>query len=175
MIKHLFSHLRSHSIAYLALFVALGGTSYASVKIPQHVNSQRSVKATGTCGGQCPAAKIYWAYYGLGLAQSLSPGWGPVQTAVGASASSLTKTGVGSWLVYFKQQPDLTNCARVGNLTQIRGSVTVGGYNSLTPGVNSITVLTTDASGQPVDTGFDIVVFCGGGQGVHTQTAPISG
>lgn len=34
MINRLFSHVRSNAIAYLALFVALGGTSYAAVTLP---------------------------------------------------------------------------------------------------------------------------------------------
>jgi hypothetical protein len=173
MIKHLFSHLRGNIIAYFALFIALGGTSYASTAIPQHVDAHRTVKATGTCGGSCPAAKVLWAYFGLGLPTSLDPGWQAIQVAVGASPASVLKTGVGSWQVSFAKQPDLTNCAKFANLTQIRGSASVMGYSSLAPDPGSVTVLTTDANGNPVDTGFDVVVFCGGGQGNSTQTAPL--
>jgi hypothetical protein len=47
------------------------------------------------------------------------------------------------------------------------------GYSDLNPDPRVIPVLTTDALGNPVDTGFDVVVFCGGGQGNITATAPI--
>jgi len=37
-------HLRSNAIAYLALFVALGGTSYAALKIPAGSVGARQIK-----------------------------------------------------------------------------------------------------------------------------------
>ncbi len=39
-----FSHLRSNAIAYLALFVALGGTSYAAVNLPANSVGNRQLK-----------------------------------------------------------------------------------------------------------------------------------
>ncbi len=168
--KQLFSHLRHNLIAYFALFVALGGTSYASVKIPQYAHTS---KAGVTCGGACPAAKVMWAYFAIGVPNSLAPGWTPTQTAVGGTFPTLLHVGTGSWLVRFAGQNDLTNCARFANLTEIRGSATVLGYSHLNPDPGAIPVLTTDASGNPTDAAFDILVVCGGGQGKNTQTAPL--
>jgi hypothetical protein len=38
------THLKSNVIAYLALFVALGGTSYAALRIPAHSVGNRQLK-----------------------------------------------------------------------------------------------------------------------------------
>jgi hypothetical protein len=38
-------HLRSHGVAYLALFIALGGTSYAAIAIPNNSVGNKQLKA----------------------------------------------------------------------------------------------------------------------------------
>ena len=38
------SHLKSNAIAYLALFIALGGTSYAAVSLPAGSVGARQIK-----------------------------------------------------------------------------------------------------------------------------------
>jgi hypothetical protein len=176
MTKHVLMHMKNNTIAYLALFVALGGTSYASVKIPQRsqaiqtAQAARTSKASGTCIKACPAATVMWGYFGLNFQKTT---WIPLQTAVGGWGATLEHVGLGVWNVRFVNQPDLTNCARFANLTEIRGSATVLGYSSLNPDPRTIPVLTTDATGNPIDAAFDVVVFCGGGQGAITSTAPI--
>jgi hypothetical protein len=44
------AHLRQHSVGYLALFVALAGTSYAAVNLPKHSIGAAQLKkaAVGT-------------------------------------------------------------------------------------------------------------------------------
>jgi hypothetical protein len=37
-------HLKSNVVAYLALFIALGGTSYAAIRIPAHSVGNRQLK-----------------------------------------------------------------------------------------------------------------------------------
>src|SRR5262249_8526956 len=144
----LLSHLKNNTIAYFALFVALGGTSYASVSIPQHLNSSRaahSAKATITCGGRCPARTVYWAYVGAqGCPQVFAPGAPNIcQTPLGGVPAQVTHQGLGDWLVFFQQQP-LQNCARFANLTHDRGSATVGGWDSKNPNPQGIHILTTN-------------------------------
>jgi hypothetical protein len=182
MTNRLLSQLSKRTIAYvaiiasLALFAALGGTAHAAVTLPQgsyttHTHhAARTAKASGTCVKACPATTVMWGYFGLNFQKSA---WIPLQTAVGGWGTTLEHVGLGQWNVRFDGQNDLTNCARFANLTQIRGSATVLGYSSLNPDPRVIPVLTTDAFGNPVDTGFDVVVFCGGGQGNITSTAPI--
>jgi hypothetical protein len=55
-------HLRSHAVAYVALFVALGGTSYAAAKLPANSVSSATVKdrsllAKDFRAGQLPAGE----------------------------------------------------------------------------------------------------------------------
>jgi hypothetical protein len=176
MTKHLLNHLKQNTIAYFALFVALGGTSYASVKLPQVIHAQqaaKSAKAGITCGGRCPATKVYWAYAaGSGVIPGGGAFTGPVyQTAVGGYPASLVKQGVGDWLVFFQNQ-DLSNCARFANLVRDRGSASVAGYDSSNPNPNAIHVLTTNAAGQPADVDFVVLALCGATKGLTITPAP---
>ena len=175
MTKHLFSHFRQNTIAYFALFIALGGTSYASVKIPQAIHSQhaaKSAKAGITCGGSCPASRVYWAYFAGSHVNNAGDFSGPVyQTAVGGYPAQLTQQGVGDWLVFFQNQ-DLTNCARFGNLVNARGSVSLAGYDGRNPNPQAIHVLTTNAAGQPADLDFTVLAVCGSTKGLTIVPAP---
>jgi hypothetical protein len=36
MLHRVILHIRGNTVAYLALFVALGGSSYAAVRLPRH-------------------------------------------------------------------------------------------------------------------------------------------
>src|SRR5260221_7034058 len=107
--KPLFGHMKQNTVAYFALFIALGGTSYASIKIPQLANTHqtaKSAKAGITCGGRCPATKVYWAYIGVtGGPGAVVPGNPAVyQTAVGGVPARLIHRGVGDLLGLFPAQ-----------------------------------------------------------------------
>jgi hypothetical protein len=188
MTKKLLTHFRHNTIAYLALagllFVALGGTSYASVRLPQSAASPqalRSAKAGITCGGSCPASTVYWAYVGVGggpghvaCAPNSSlcfPSPGVYDTAVGGVPATVTRQGVGDWLVRFQGEP-LWNCARFANLTHDRGSASVAGWDHLNPDPAAIHVMTTDATGQPADLDFVVIAVCGKAPGIQFGSAP---
>jgi len=179
MTKHLLSHMKQNLIAYFALFVALGGTSYASVKIPQAIHTNqaaKSAKAGITCGGRCPATNVYWAYVGVtggpGVGGIFANASGAVyQTAVGGVPARLVHRGVGDWLVYF-QTEDLSNCARFVNLTHDRGSASAAGYDHFYPDKTAIHVLLTDANGQPADLDFVVLALCGNTKGIQVGPAP---
>ena len=50
------AHLRRHVVGYLALFVALGGTSYAAVQLPSGSVAARQLRAGAVTGpGPLPA------------------------------------------------------------------------------------------------------------------------
>jgi hypothetical protein len=163
MVK-LLTHLQRNTIAYFALFVALGGTSYASVAIPQHAATAKSAKAQITCGGACPASKVYWAYIGAkgnpGQANFGSAAPTPYQTAVGGVPAQIVHNGLGDWTVFF-QNLELTNCVRLANLVHSRGSATVSGYDHFNADPTGIHVMTTDATGNPADLDFAVVALCG--------------
>jgi hypothetical protein len=42
--KRVLQHVRSNAVAYVALFVALGGTSYAAIKLPANSVGARQIK-----------------------------------------------------------------------------------------------------------------------------------
>ena len=44
ILRLIFGHLRSHGVAYLALFIALGSTSYAAIKIPNNSVGNKQLK-----------------------------------------------------------------------------------------------------------------------------------
>ena len=122
MTKHRFTQLRHNTVACLALalFVALGGTSYASVKHPSHKvvgphsgSSAAAPSGAATTGVTHSANLVYWAYLSAtGAVLSESP-----KLAVTAS-----HPGTGAYLVYFNNV-DLTNCAVVGSVTSDYGSL----------------------------------------------------
>jgi len=64
--------------------------------------------------------------------------------------------------------PNLANCARTANLTHIRGSVTITGYDSTNPEIHAIRVRTTAADGTLTDADFVVVVNCSPSSGQPT-------
>ncbi|HZQ03372.1 MAG TPA: hypothetical protein VFA88_05050 [Gaiellaceae bacterium] len=173
MIKQLLSHFKHNTIAYFALFIALGGTSYASVKIPQIAHTHSSAKAQISCGGACPASDVYWAYIGAkGGPGAVVPGAPAVyDTALGAIPAQVVHQGLGDWLVFF-QNKSLQNCGRWANLVHDRGSVSVAGWDHLNPDPNAVHVLTTDQYGNPADLDFALLVLCGKAPGIQFGAAP---
>jgi len=175
MTKQLLRHFQRNTVAYLALFVALGGTSYASVSIPQHMAAPKAAKAQITCGGSCPAGNVFWAYIGAkgnpGAANFGSAASTPYQTAVGAVPAQILKLGLGDWMVYF-QGLEMTNCVRLANLVHDRGSASVAGYDHFNTDPLGIHVMTTDAQGNPADLDFAVVALCGKAAGISKLPAP---
>jgi hypothetical protein len=165
--------MQQNVIAYIALFVALGGTSYASVKVPELAANQKAAKAGITCGGNCPARRVYWGYIGVtGGPVLVSPGAPNVyQTVVGGVPAHLVHVGLGDWLVKFKSQ-DMSNCAKFANLTHDRGSANAYGYDHFNPDPYAVRVVTNNAAGQPADLDFVIGVFCGPAEGIQSSPAP---
>jgi len=159
-----FRHFKRTVFLCVAAALVLAGTAYASVRVTQ------KDLAGVTCGGGCPAKTVYWTYINaVGTPGSLSPGVTVNQTALGGVPAQVTHNGVGSWTVYFSGK-NVNNCARIANLTSIRGSATVGAYGTgpgSTTDPTAIPVMTTDAQGNPVDANFDVVALCGGGIGAQ--------
>jgi hypothetical protein len=181
MTKHLLSYLK-HPIAYFALFAVLAGTAYASVNTPRQAATKHAVKSATTfkvlkagitCAKACPASSVYWAYIGAtggpGAQAPTTPN--VYQTAVGAVPANLVHQGLGDWLVKFKSQ-DLSNCARIAELTHDRGSATASGYDHTNPDPTAIHVLTTSAAGQAADLDFVVLAFCGNSTGIQSTPAP---
>src|ERR671927_187601 len=55
---HLVQHLRHNAVAYLALFVALGGTSYAAIKLPANSVGTKQIKRKAVTPAKLSASTI---------------------------------------------------------------------------------------------------------------------
>jgi hypothetical protein len=56
--KKAVSHLRANAIAYLALFVALGGTSYAAISIPRNSVGTRQLRNGAVTAGKLARGSV---------------------------------------------------------------------------------------------------------------------
>ena len=153
MTKHLLSHMKQNTIAYFALFVALGGTSYASVKIPQAIASTHQAAKSAKAGSRC-ARHAPERVSGL-LSESREVPRGPAlecprrtrRPSAGVPAN-LVHQGAATGLVKFKSQ-NVSNCARVCASATDRGSATAGHMTTSNPDPDAIHVLDDERRRQP--------------------------
>ena len=165
MERHRLSHLKRNLIVLFALCLTLAGTAYASVTV-----AQRSTAGGVTCGGRCPAARVYWTYVGPGYVGGLAgSGYQVTQTALGGVPAQLYQVGSGNFLVTFTNQ-DVSNCAKFANVTSGAGYAVVGQFSSTNTDPTQIPVQTYSPAGVLTDLPFDVGVLCGGGLGATTET-----
>jgi hypothetical protein len=147
----LLSHARSNLIAYVALFVALGGTSYATISISNHsitpvkldprdiggyVRAWASVTATGRVGASAGGVRVI-----------PDPGVAP-----------------GHYIIDWHPRPT-SPCTAVGSVdftggAPVAGYVIAGAASSPGRGEQS-TVQTYDPQGQPTALAYDVELLCG--------------
>ncbi len=175
MLKNLRTHLRHNAVGYLALFVALGGTSYAAVSLPRDsvgarqirndaVSSaevkDRSLRArdfkagqlpTGPTGPQGPAAFVAWGFVFDGFVQTdQSSSNVPadfIYKPPGTTGIYCTKSGItfGGRHSYF-----VTIAGNVPGYASVRNSsLAACGTSEYSPYIT-----TYDASGSPADRNF---------------------
>ncbi len=165
-------HLRSNAVAYLALFVALGGTSYAAVAIPAG-----SVGAKQIRNGAITPVKMNSAYTnGTVRAWAIVSAAGKVLGGAGKPSARLTAVTPGTYIVDWAV-PISTRCAPLatvsGDLSTPTETVTVpGGSATLAAGYavaqtpspeklgGGVPVTTFDQSGAPTPLAFYIAVVC---------------
>ena len=169
-------------IATIALFVALGGTSYAALKLPRN-----SVGATQIAAGAVRSAEIKDRSVGLrdiskgartslrgqrGLAGSPGPqgSAGPPAARFFAAVSSAgallrgnatsggSAGGIGSYVVAFSQSTSA--CVYSATLGTTDATSTVPGRVIVRDDGGRVGVQTFDAAGNPADLPFHLVVAC---------------
>ena len=168
MIKRLVSHARSNAVGYVALFVALGGTSYAATSLPRG-----SVGAAQLRNGAVTSRKVAdGAITPVKLNRRMIGGSIRHWARVGATGSVLASSGraqvrgapgqggyVISWRDTFSR-----SCAAVA--TPSGDSIVLGpspGYAStfiFGAQPTSVTVDTYNAQGQPSPAAFSVAVIC---------------
>jgi hypothetical protein len=143
------SHVRTNLIAYLALFVALGGTSYAAFSLPpgsvggpqiqNHVIDPVKFDPKAING----SVRV-WAYYAPALRYTAGPGRPVVRGGT-----------PGLYLVSWRKIARPTTACAV--LATVDGSP---GYATATQVRREIGVSTYDPQGQLTPLAFEIVVIC---------------
>jgi hypothetical protein len=148
--KVIANHVRANVVAYLALFIALGGTSYAAVTLRNHsilpikLNKQRF-------GGY---VRAFASVEANGHIDAASPG----------TSTKAIETGIpGLWIVRWRKQ-DLTYCSAQAGVRAVPSHGGAGSaLASLVPagarrGEVGITVL--DEHGGPAALPFFVDVIC---------------
>lgn len=169
MISRLLAHLRSNAIAYVALFVALSGTSYAAIKLPRGSVGTRqlrngAVKTKKVANGSITPAKLD----AKKIAGSVRH-WADVSAGgnILASSSKARVTGIpaqGGYVVSWTGARFSAHCAAIA--TPVGSRLLVGpptGFaNTHIAGVRptSVWVDTYSANGQPMPAAFSLVVIC---------------
>jgi hypothetical protein len=164
----LVSHIRSNAIAYLALFVALGGTSYAAARLgPASVGTAQlrngAVTAKKLAKGSVTPAKLDASTIGGGVRH-----WADVSASGAIQSSSSRAHVIGapadggyviSWSDTFSHK-----CAAIATPQGV--SLVLGpssGYaNTHISGADptSVTVDIYNAQGQPSPAAFSVAVIC---------------
>ena len=147
--NRLFNHMRGNAVAYVALFVALGGSSYAAFNLPNH--SITPVKLNPReIGGYTRA----WASVGANGRVAASGG--------GVRVLVDTAVAPGHYIVDWSPRPS-TPCTATGSVDLSTGLVP--GYliaetaATRLRGEQSI-VQTYNASGQATALAFDVELIC---------------
>ena len=145
----------------MALFVALGGASYAEIKIPRNsvgaaqikknaVTStkvkDRSLLAKDFKAGQIPATALF-------VAVGQDGSWQPDRSS---DISGVRRNGVGDYEVFMLA--DLTKCTAVVGASSVGQHAYFATANILDS--NSVEVRVHDAAGILVDGEFSLAVFC---------------
>jgi hypothetical protein len=180
-------HVRTNAVAYAALFVALGGTSYAAIRLPaDSVGSRQvinhSLRAVDFRSGQLPRgaagpqgpAGVAGPAGPQGPAGSVTSLWAIVRADGSIVYSSSHVTAVnrfngGQYSVTFDR--NVTQCAdlvNIGGWTK-GGEVLVPGGGEASAAVvdsgapnqaNTVNVYTRDSGGTLADRGFHLAVVC---------------
>lgn len=138
MIRSFTSHARHNVIAYLALFVALGGTSYAAIKLPANSVGTTQIKKGAVTSAKIKAGSITAAALAAGTLKA--GGVGPAGPAgpkgdtgtAGAKGETGSAGAPGTARAYAVVKTDVTfDAARTKNFTAVSRPFT-GGY-CLTP------------------------------------------
>jgi hypothetical protein len=166
MIVRLFRSFRANAVAYIALFVALGGTGYAAMRIPP-----RSVGSRQLRNGAVTTKKI--ANKSI-TARKLDPATfgGSVRHWVEVSATGKLESGskplprvagnpaVGVYQLIWSAPS--TGCVAIATPLASSSGASLGYANAGlgSPQQNSVNVYTYNPLGQPTPTAYSVAVIC---------------
>jgi hypothetical protein len=156
--RRLLAHVRSNAIAYLALFIALGGTGYAAMNLPANSVGTKQIRN----GSIQPAKLDRKLIAGSVRAWALVSASGRVLAGEGQPTVQLG-TGPGStgrYFVTWKTAP-MVRCAAIGTVAADNG---VPGFVLASvegrPSRTTVEVEVYNAQGQDAALPFSIAVLC---------------
>ncbi|MBA2420339.1 MAG: hypothetical protein H0V57_04330 [Thermoleophilaceae bacterium] len=163
-------------ISLVALFVALGGTSYAAVKIGARnlksgsvgtravknaSLSGRDIKRAGLSGREVNEGRLGVVPQAEGISHFAVIRAGDGAATRSRGATSATRSAIGRYQVIFNR--DVRGCAysaSLGNLDATTPSTGQIATSQLPSNVNGVQVRTTDSQGTNANRNFHLVVIC---------------
>jgi hypothetical protein len=166
-------------VATLALFIALGGSSYAAIKLPKNSIGTNQIKAGAVHTGEIRDRTIRLQDISTSARASLRGQVGPqgpqgpagapaikhfaAVTAGGTFVRGDAKSGgsgdaIGAYVVGFAES--VSSCAYTATLGTTDASTAPPGRITVNDHAGAVGVQTYDASGNPADLPFHLIVAC---------------
>lgn len=183
MLHRLLSRLSyANVVATLALFIALGGTSYAALKLPKNSVGSTQIKTGAVHTGEIANRTIRLGDISLSARSSLRGQTGPQGAAgpagpAGAAAvkhfAAVSSSGgllrgdaksggsgsaIGTYVVGFAES--VSGCAYSATLGTTDGTTAPAGRVTVNDQAGAVGVQTYDAAGAPADLPFHLIVAC---------------
>src|SRR4051812_28934690 len=166
--------------ATLALFIALGGSSYAALRLPRNSVGSAQIRAGAVHSSEVKNGSLRAADLSSTARRALRGANGPIGpqgpagtpaarffAAVNAAGSLVrgnatsgghASDGPGSYVIGFSQST--SSCAYGATLGGTNSSAAAPGRITVADGGGSVAVRTYDASGNPADLPFHLLVAC---------------
>jgi hypothetical protein len=179
MLRRLIDRLTyANVVATMALFIALGGTSYAAIKLPHNSVGTEQIKTGAVHTGEIRDRTIRLQDLSTTARASLRGQTGPqgppgpagapaikhfasVSSAGGFSRGDAThggRVGIGSYAVGFSDS--VAGCAYAATLGTTDATIAPPGRVTVSDAAGSAGVQTYDAAGNPADLPFHLIVAC---------------
>jgi hypothetical protein len=169
----LLSHVRHNVVAYVALFVALGGTSYAAVSLPRGSVGSPQLKNHSIT----PVKESPRYINGNVRAWAIVSPSGKVLAGGGGPSAQRTVLNNGTFIVRWRARLS-SRCAAVGSIDSAlspatetvpipggtaavtAGYVVVGGVGPISGSGGGLSLTTFSQAGQPIPLAFHVMVVC---------------
>jgi hypothetical protein len=180
MLRRLTNRLTyANVVATMALFIALGGTSYAAIKLPHNSVGSEQIKTGAVHTGEIRDRTIRLQDISAAARASLRGQAGPqgAQGPAGPAAvrhfavvnaagtflrgdakSGGSDTAIGTYVVGFAES--VSGCAYTATLGTTDGSTAPAGRITVNDHAGAVGVQTYDAAGTPTNLPFHLIVAC---------------